>query len=148
MSSEFWTRNLAVDGIKGCCLSREGSCISVEERKVTYHFSYLLCTECFFFHIFCLLILSQSTAPTTSFSSNTEFPTVFIFWNIFSYHLECGFIKNWFCQEIFLISLISFPLGSMDGFISVWCLFIARSCKARRKMYHFCSLTCLYIQTF
>lgn len=46
------------------------------------------------------------------------------------------------------MSLINFLLGSPDSFILLWCLFIAGSCKARRRTHHFCSLMYLHFQSF
>jgi len=60
-----------------------------------------------------------------------------MFFNIDAISLKIGFVK-----KAFLISLLSFQLGSTDDFLLVWCLLIVGSCKARRQMYHFCSLMC------
>lgn len=125
VNSEFWTRNLAMDSIKGCYLFREDDGI----RDISYHFSFLLLLFCCaFLHIFSYL------------SCNTEFPITFIFWNIFSNFVEYFSTSMLFHLFIFfssLKSLFNFICELLGGFTLVWHLFVVGSCKARRKTYHF-----------
>lgn len=103
-----------------------GTVVASVTLHITFHIFFALI---FFYTFFCLLILIQSTANYL-FSCNTEFPTIFMFlniflttWNVFQHW--CDFIDNQFCQKSLFNFIDNLPVRQhwwfYFGVVSVYC---------------------------